>query len=102
MDSYCSINVANHGLSRLIGFISRFSDLQPIRVTTFINRLHLVLNAYVQIFDVMFLGVKIWDLNTPKMVAINYICTPIKYNHCTLGEENHWYSSLVSYIDIKN
>ena len=49
----------------------------------------------------MFLGVKIWDLNTPKMVAINYICTPIKCNHCTLGEENQRYSSLVSYIDIK-
>ena len=69
---------------------------------TFINRLHLVLHAYVQIFDVRFFGVKIWDLNTPKMVAINYICTPIKCNHCTLGEENQRYSSLVSYVDIKN
>ena len=84
-----------------VGSLDSSRDLQLIHAKTFINRLHLVLHAYVQIFDVMFLGVKIWDLNTPKTVAINYICTPIKCNHCTLGEENQRYSSLVSYIDIK-
>ena len=85
-----------------VGSLDSSRDLQSIRTKSFINKLYLVLHAYVQIFDVMFLGLKIWDLNTPKMVAINYICTPIKCNHCTFGEENHRYSSLVSYIDIKN
>ena len=28
-----------------------------------------------------------------SMLAINYIYTPIKCNHCTLGEENYRYSS---------
>ena len=40
MDGYCSINVANHGLSRFIRFVS---DLQPIHAKSFVNRLHLVL-----------------------------------------------------------
>ena len=47
----CSITVANHGLSRLIRFVSRFTA-HPCK--SFINRLHLVLYACVKIFDVTF------------------------------------------------
>ena len=40
MDGYCSITVANHGLSRLIRFVSQFTA-HPYK--KFYNRLHLVL-----------------------------------------------------------
>ena len=48
MDGYCSITIANHGLSRL----------------------HLVLHACVRTFDVMFLSVKFLKLNTALGVLI--------------------------------
>jgi len=41
------------------GSLDSFCDLQSIRTKIFINRLYLVLYACVQVFDVMFLGVKI-------------------------------------------
>ena len=47
-DDYCSITVANHGLSRLIRFVSRFT---VIYAESFINRFYLVLHACVKTFD---------------------------------------------------
>ena len=44
-----------------VGSLDSSRDLQPIRAKNFINRLHLVLHACVQIFDVIFFGVKIWN-----------------------------------------
>ena len=60
MEGYCSITIANHGLSWLIRFISQFTTHPCKKIA---NRFYLVLHAYVQIFDVTFLGVKFWDLN---------------------------------------
>ena len=42
-----------------VGSLDSSRDLQPIRAKKFINKLHLVLHTCVQIFDVMFLDVKI-------------------------------------------
>ena len=46
-----------------VGLLDSSRDLQLIRTKKFINRLYLVLHAFVQIFNVMFLDVKNWDLN---------------------------------------
>ena len=48
-----------------VGSLDSSRDLQPIRAKSFVNRLHLVLYACGQTFHVMFLGVKILDLNRP-------------------------------------
>ena len=50
MDGYCSIVVANHGLSRLIKFTR---DLQSIRAKSSVIDF-IEFRAYIQIFDVTF------------------------------------------------
>ena len=46
-----------------VGSLDSSRDLQPIRAKSFTNRFYLVLHACVQTFDVIFFGVKFWDLN---------------------------------------
>ena len=43
------------------GLLDSSRDLQPIRAKSFVNRFYLILNACIQTFDVIILGVKFWD-----------------------------------------
>ena len=59
MDGYCNINVGSLDSSR---------DLQSICVKKFVNRLHLVLHACIQIVNVMFFVKIFWHLNMANLL----------------------------------
>ena len=94
-DSYCSITVANHRLSRSL---DSSRDLQPIHAKSFVNRLHLVLHVCVETFDVMFFCLRgIWGGNcfnrasstsdAPDLPSRDHICwlVPALSNHSDIA-----------------